>query len=320
MKILLASRIDFAAVEQLRSRHDVATAYGAQEPELREAIADREVLVFRSGVAISASVMEAAPALKLLVRAGAGLDNVDLEYVARRGLLFQNVPGPGARAVAEMTFALMLALARNVLPADRLLRAGRFAKHEMTGHLLRGKVLGIVGAGNIGSEVGRMGAAWGMRPVGCVAHVFPAKVERLARSAIRCAPFEEVLGLADFLSIHVPLSDTTRGLVDAAALARMKRGAFLVNLARGGVVDENALRAVLEEGRLAGAALDVHAAEGDGAVSPLADLDNVVLTPHIGAGTLDSQCEIGEIVVRTIETFSDEMEGADCCADVEQVA
>jgi phosphoglycerate dehydrogenase-like enzyme len=303
VRILLASRIDPGAESRLRAAHEVATAFGAPEPELCLAIADRDALVFRSGVQITSRVIEAAHRLRLIVRAGSGMDNIDLAAVERRGLRFERIPGPGAQAVAEMAFALMLALARNLLPADRRIRQGRFAKQEMTGYLLCGKTLGVVGAGNIGSKVGRMGAAWGMKVLGCVENGGPGQAERLAAHGIRRASLDEVLRRSDFVSIHVPLQDSTRLLIDDAALARMKRGAFLVNLARGGVVDEQALLRALASGQLAGAGVDVHEREGDGAISPLAGLENVVLTPHIGASTHDSQREIGEEIVRAIESF-----------------
>jgi D-3-phosphoglycerate dehydrogenase len=304
VKILLASRIDPGAESRLRAAHDVSCAFGAPPETLAPAIADREVLVFRSGVQITAPVLEAAPRLRLIVRAGSGMDNIDLAPVERRRIAFVRIPGPGAYAVAEMAFAQMLALARNLLRADRLLRQGRFAKAEMTGYLLQGKTLGVVGAGNIGSKVGQMGVAWGMRVIGCTENGGPKEIERLAALGIRRATLDEVLRRSDFVSVHVPLQDSTRNLIDADALARMKRGAFLVNLARGGVVDERALHHALATGHLAGAGLDVHEREGDGQISPLAGLDNVVLTPHIGASTHDSQREIGERIVETIDSFA----------------
>jgi D-3-phosphoglycerate dehydrogenase len=303
MKILIASSIYPEAIEKLRVQHDVLCAFNAKEEELKTHIKDREVLIFRSGVQITAEVMSCAPELKLILRAGSGVDNIDLEYVNQKGLNLVRIPGPGAKAVAEMSFALMLALARNVLEADHLTRQGIWAKHQLTGYLLTGKVLGIVGAGNIGSRVGRLGAAWGMDVLGCVEFPSPIVAERLGELSIRLTNIDEVLSRSDFVSIHVPLKESTRKLIDAKALARMKQGAFLINLARGGVVDEIALYEALVEKRLAGAALDVHESEGNEKISPLAGLPNVVLTPHIGAGTFDSQREIGEIVLKTIDSF-----------------
>jgi phosphoglycerate dehydrogenase-like enzyme len=305
MKVLIASSIDRDALEQLRQRHDVVCALNADEATLQSAIRDREVVVFRSGVTFSAEVMQCAPQLKLLVRAGSGFDNVDLDYIHRRKLEMVRIPEPGAKAVAEMAFAQMLALARNVVQADRLLRTGHWAKNELSGYLLTGKVLGIIGAGNIGSRVGRLGAAWDMEVIGCVGHATPKARTTLRKEGVRLTGCCEVLSRADFLTIHVPLSNSTRNLIDAEALARMKPGAFLVNTSRGGVVDEEALyRELTTEGRLRGAAMDVHQQEGPGKISPLAGLPNVLLTPHIGASTVDSQREIGERILSTINGFA----------------
>lgn len=304
LKIFIASPIYAEAIEKLRAKHDVVCIYNPKEDELQQQIKDREVLIFRSGVQITANVMASAPNLKLLIRSGSGIDNVDLDYVRNRGLKLIRIPEPGAKAVAEMSFALMLALARNVLEADRLTRRGRWAKHELTGYLLTGKVLGIIGTGNIGSRVGQLGAAWGMNVLGCVEHPSPLVAAGLREKGIGLTDCCEVLTQADFVSIHVPLKDSTRNLIDAEALARMKRGAFLINLARGGVVDEEALYTALIEGRLRGAALDVHKEEGEGKISPLAELSNVILTPHIGAMTFDSQREIGMRVIEIVDSFA----------------
>lgn len=303
MKILVASSIHQSALDRLSESHEVVCAFGAPTDELARLIVDCDALVFRSGVQITADVMRAAPNLKLIIRAGSGMDNIDVPFVKQQGYEFVRIPGPGARAVAEMAFTLMLTLSRNVLAADSLLRKGRWAKHEMTGHLLQGKVLGIVGAGNIGTVVGQMGHAWGMEVIGCVEHPSEQQAERLAAHGIRMVDCDEVFRSADYVSIHVPLKDSTRYLVDERALSLMKPTAFLVNLARGGVVDEQALYRALTEGRLAGAGLDVHENEGEGKISPLAELPNVVLTPHIGAGTFDTQIQIGNIIVETVESF-----------------
>lgn len=303
MKILIASPIHADALDQLTAKHDVVCQYGASEAELTQLIVDREVLVFRSGVQISASVMAAAPELKLLLRAGSGVDNIDMEYVQTRGLELVRIPGPGAKAVAELSFAFMLALARNLLAADSKTRQGVWAKNELTGYTLTGKRLGIVGAGNIGGRTGQLGAAWGMDVIGCVEFPSPEIADELAQKGIRMTTFEEVMRTSDFVSIHVPLQASTRNLINAETLSWMKPTAYLMNLARGGVVDEQALYEALVEGRLKGAALDVHAQEGPGKISPLASLPNVILTPHIGAGSFDSQREIGEIVVDQVEAY-----------------
>jgi phosphoglycerate dehydrogenase-like enzyme len=301
VKILLASSIDPAAIEALERDHDVLRAFNAPEERLADLVEDREAVVFRSGVMISARVLDAAPNLNLLVRAGSGLDNVDVPHAAARGVQVVRVPGSSAQPVAEMTFALLLGVARNVALADRLLREGHWPKADLGGPLLTGKTIGIIGAGRIGSRVGEMGAAWGMRALGCVDRSSPGVAASLAARGITLTDFDTVVAESDFLCLHVPLDDRTRHFIDAAVLGRMKPGSFLVNMARGGVVDESALHAALTEGTtLRGAALDVHEAEGEGVHSPLAALPNVVLTPHIGAMAWDAQRLIGERVVELL--------------------
>ncbi|MGY1671034.1 NAD(P)-dependent oxidoreductase [Geodermatophilus sp. SYSU D00710] len=301
MKILLASSIDPGAVEALEREHDVLRAFNAPEEQLTELVADREAIVFRSGVVISARVLDSAPNLGLLVRAGSGLDNIDVAHAERRGVQVVRVPGSSAQPVAELTFGLLLSLVRKVTLADRLLREGRWPKSELGGPLLAGKTLGVLGAGRIGSRVGEMGAAWGMRAIGCVANDTPEIGAALAQRGIRLTDFDTVVAESDFLCLHLPLDEQTRHVIDADVLSRMKQGSFLVNVARGGVVDERALhRELTEGGRVLGAALDVHEREGEGVVSPFATLPNVVLTPHIGAMAWDSQRLIGERVVELL--------------------
>lgn len=304
MNILVASPLDHGAIELLRERHLVECEFGAAESRLCSLVADRDAIIFRSGVSISSAVIDAARELRLLVRAGSGLDNLDVGRALARGVRIVRVPGPSAQAVAEFTFALMLSLLRNVAHADRLLREGRWPKATLGGPLISGKTLGIVGAGNIGSRVGELAAAWGMNVLGCVEYPNATAAAALAAKGITLDDFETVISTADVVTLHVPLTDRTRHLIGARALAQMKRGSFLINAARGGVVDEAALLAALRDGHLAGAALDVHEREGEGTVSPLAELPNVVLTPHIGAMALDSQREIGMRVLEIVDAFT----------------
>jgi len=305
VNILCLSPIDESALERMRRDHRVTVAANGDHEHLESLVRDREVVIFRSGVSVSGEFIDDSPRLKLLIRAGSGLDNVDVERARERDIRLVRIPGPGAQAVAELTFALMLSVARNVTLADRLLRQGHWPKKELGGPLLQGKTLGIVGAGNIGSRVGDLGAAWGMRVLGCVENPTAECRAALADRRIELADLDEVVANADFLTVHVPLTGKTRHLIDADRLAHMKPGAILVNTARGGVVDEAALREVLLDGsRLRGAALDVHGREGEGTHSPLADLPNVVLTPHIGAMAIDSQREIGERILRLLDAFT----------------
>lgn len=304
MRILIASQIWRETIEKLTMSHDVIFAINAKEEELNDKIKDCEVVVFRSGVHLSEEVMRSAPALRLIIRAGSGFDNIDLKYVQKKGLSFFRIPEPSAQAVAEMSFGFMLALAREILRADRLTRKGRWIKQELNGYLLSGKTLGVVGAGNIGSRVGRLGWSWGMTVIGCVKNPSPSRVaEQLRQNGIRLTTFDEVISTGDFVSIHVPLNTSTHYMFNSNVFSRMKQGAYLVNLARGGVVDEQALYEALTKSKiLSGAALDVHEKEGEGHISPLADLSNVILTPHLGAQTVDSQRQIGERIIEIIDS------------------
>lgn len=303
MNIILLSSIAPEAIEALERHHDVTAAFDVPVSELPALLADREVAVLRSGAALTAELLDAAPELRLIVRAGSGIDNIDLDAAGRRGLRVVRVPGPSAQAVAEFTFALMLAVMRKAALADRLIRAGRWPKRELGGHLLRGKTLGVIGAGSIGGRVGELGAAWDMRVLACVNTVSENRRRDYAGRGMTLTAFDTVVAEADILSLHLPLEPATRHLVSTDLLARMKPGAYLINTARGGVVDEDALCQSLRSGHLSGAALDVHAREGDG-IPPLAEFPNVVLTPHIGAMALESQGEIGEKIVAICTAFA----------------
>ncbi|MDQ3660569.1 MAG: NAD(P)-binding domain-containing protein [Actinomycetota bacterium] len=305
MNILLFSPIDSEAVKGLDSRHTVVDATNGYADLSPSVMREQEVIVFRSGVSVSSAIMDMAPELKLLVRAGSGLDNVDLGHARARGVRLVRVPGPSAQAVAELTFALMLALARKVVLADRELRRGHWPKRELGGPLLMGKTLGIVGAGNIGARVGELGAAWGMNVIGCVDRYSEQCAAMLGARGIELKMLNPVLSEADFVTVHVPLSASTRNLIGSQAMSMMKPGAYLINTSRGGIVDEQALFGELIEGRIAGAALDVHEREGEGTISPLGELPNVVLTPHIGGMALDSQRDIGRRIVQIISSFDE---------------
>ena len=205
MKILVVSPVCPDAVDSLSRQHDVICAFNAPQDEIKARIVDCDILVFRSGPDITAAVMDCAPNLSLLIRAGSGLDNLDLEHAVSRGIALARIERPGARAVAELSFSFMLALARQVPKADALLRLGHWVKHELTGYLLSGKTLGIYGVGNIGLQVGQMGAAWGMQVIGCVEHHSENRAVELQNQGIQLVDTNEVLSSADFLSVHLPL-------------------------------------------------------------------------------------------------------------------
>ena len=300
MRILLASSISEKAKAVLAEDHQLVEPKDTSESSLIEHITSCDGLIFRSGPQISAAVLDAASNLKFIVRAGSGYDNIDLPRLAEMQVHVFRLPSPGAKAVAEMAFAMMLSLARNLRWADEQWRGGNWVKSQATGTLLQGQTLGIVGAGNIGSQTGRLGAAWGMNVIGCVAQLSDEQGNALRRNGVTPTSFDEVIGTSDFVAIHVPLLPSTRRLIGRKELERMKPGVVIVNLSRGGVLDESALRDALLSGHVRGAGLDVHEHEGNGHISPLADLENVILTPHIGASTIETQDEIGELIVKCI--------------------
>jgi phosphoglycerate dehydrogenase-like enzyme len=295
-------------MKALCNKYDVSFIPNAKEGEVQKHIKDQEVLIFRSGLKVSSDVMKSGRELKLLIRAGSGTDNVDMDYVQEQGIDFRRIPGPGAQAVAELTFGLMLGLARHIVSANNLWRQGVWAKSALTGYLLTGKILGVVGAGNIGARVGQLGAAWGMQVIGCIASPMTAERDKaLAQQGIRLTNFDEVITTADFLSLHVPLKASTRYLMNKTVFARMKEGSYIINVARGGVMNEQDLYDELTTGnKLRGAALDVHEREGDGEISPLAKLPNVILTPHIGSQAYDAQREIGRAILDILASYARE--------------
>jgi len=307
VKILILSKICKQAQQQLARKHQTVCAIDMSREQLLDMVDENDVLVFRSGVAIDRELLERATSLRLIIRAGSGLDNLDLEYAAQRNILIRRIPEPAARAVAEMALGLMLCLSRKILAADRACRQGQWIKNDIEGRLLQGKTLGVVGVGSIGLTVGHLGNLLGMRVIGCVENPCSERAALIMERGIKMVSLPEVLAEADFLSLHVPLKDTTRDLIDRGAFAVMKQGGCLVDLSRGGVVNEEALfDALTRAGGLAGAAIDVHRSEGAGFQSPFKALPNVILTPHIGSQTMDTQVEIGKRVVEMIDEFARE--------------
>ena len=304
MRLLIISSIDSEAIDRLRQTHDVIYEMNPDKEKLIDFISDRDILILRSGVQISEDVIAKAPELKLIIRAGCGLDNIDVKAAQRRGLELVTIPQPASFAVAEMTFGLMLTLARRILEADASRREGKWIKTQLKGRLLTGKTLGIVGVGNIGSRVAHLGLAWGMKIIGCVEHPSMERAKTFFEKGVELTDLYNVLSNADFVSLHVPKKESTLKLIDAEALSHMKKDSYLVNIARGGVVDEKALYHELTEGdHLLGAALDVHEHEGDGIISPFSELKNVVLTPHIGSMTHDTYKDIGNRIFKIVDGF-----------------
>jgi D-3-phosphoglycerate dehydrogenase len=299
--VLVADAISDAGVELLRATPGfevtVATALGAAE--LREALGRHDALIVRSATKVTADLLASPGRLQAIGRAGTGVDNIDLEAATRAGIVVMNTPGGNSVAAAELTVTLLLSLARNVPQANSDLRSGRWERKKYLGVEVAGKTLGIVGLGRIGREVARVAQALRMETIGYDPYV---AAQMSADFGVQSLPLDEVIARADFLTLHVPVSDQTRHMIDAASIARMKPGARLINCARGELVDEAALHAALESGHVAGAALDVFEQEPP-ADRRLIDHPRVVSTPHLGASTHEAQERVGTEIALKIRDY-----------------
>ena len=305
-KILVSDGLAEDGLTLLRSAGEVVFNPKLTADELLAAIPDYDVLVVRSRTKVTAKVIEAGKNLKVIGRAGVGVDNIDVAAALARGITIVNSPMAASISVAEHTLALMLALARHLPAADASLKQGRWEKSAFMGSELSGKTLGLLGLGRIGALVANRALAFGMDVMAYDPYLSEMQIiERHAQPAA----FDEVIAQSDFLSLHLPLTRETRGLVGAAQFAQMKKGARLVCAARGGVVDEDALRAALDSGHLSGAALDVFAVDpplvdprsaAEGAPGSIAAHPKVIAAPHIGAQTREAQVRAGVAIAEEV--------------------
>ena len=294
--VLVTDRLSPAAIDALGPAYDVRHCDGADRGALLSAVGAASALVVRSGTRVDAEVLGAAPLLRVVARAGVSLDNVDVRAATQAGVMVVNAPASNVVSAAELTVALTLAAARNVAPAHAALRQGRWRGADSTGFELAGKTLGVLGLGRVGVLVVERLAAFGMRVLAFDPYV---QAGRAARMGVRMVDLDTLLREADVLSIHLPRTPETEGLLGVAELARVKSSLVLVNAARGGILDEDALLAALKEGRIAAAGLDVFAEEPC-TESPLLGLDNVVATPHLGAATHEAQEKAGLAVAASV--------------------
>jgi D-3-phosphoglycerate dehydrogenase / 2-oxoglutarate reductase len=297
MRILVAERIAREGIELLAAHHEVDERLGLDPAGLRAAVPLYDALIVRSQVQVDAAVIAAGANLRVVARAGVGLDNIDVDAARAAGLIVLNAPDGNTIAAAEHTLALLLAVARRIPAADASVRAGEWQRARFAGVELRGKTLGIIGLGRIGLAVADRARAFGMRIVGQDPYVSAAVCAERGIEAMELGP---LLDRADVVTVHVPLTDETAGLLDAAAIRRLKPGTIVLNVARGGIVDEAALAEALRDGRLGGAGIDVYGHEPP-TDSPLLAAPNTVLTPHIAASTAEAQVAVGiEIAERVI--------------------
>jgi len=297
VRILVADPIADAGVDALAQHHDVDVKTGLSKEDLLAIVGRYDAVVVRSQTTIDAAVFDAASNLKVVARAGVGLDNVDIDAATRQGVIVCNAPQSNVISAAEHTLALLLALARNIPQADAALRAGRWERSTWTGTELQDKVLGVLGLGRIGTLVAQRAHAFGMRLVAYDPFLAP---DRAARLGVELLPtVEDVLRRADFVTVHLPKTPDTVGMLDAERLAQMKPTARVLNVARGGIVVEEDLAAAVRTGVIAGAAVDVFESEPT-TESPLFDLRNVIVTPHLGASTEEAQDKAGTQVAEYV--------------------
>lgn len=297
MRVLVTETLSEAGLDLLRKDFQVDVRTELAAGDLAGEIASYDALVIRSATQVSAEVLEAATNLKVVARAGIGLDNVDVEAATRRGIMVVNAPQSNIISAAEQAMALLLSQARNIPQADGALKAGSWERTRWEGVELAGKTLGVIGLGRVGALVAHRAAAFGMRLIAFDPYV---SADRAKEMGVDVMPsLEALLVQSDFVTIHLPRTPDTEGLIGEHELSLMKPGARLVNTARGGIVDESALAKAIEDGRLGGAALDVFATEPT-TDSPLFALDHVVVTPHLGASTVEAQDKAGTTVAEMV--------------------
>jgi D-3-phosphoglycerate dehydrogenase len=286
-KIFIADDVSDSGLEPLRAAgFDLEKRTGLKPEELQNAVQDCEGLVVRSETKVTDDLMSKSPRLRVVGRAGVGVDNIDVSAATARGIVVMNAPDGNTTTTAEHTMALLIALARSVPQANSSLRSGKWERKSFVGVELQGKTLGIIGLGRIGRAVANRARAFGMTTVAYDPFIAPEQARDLE---IEVAPLDDVFARADFLTVHTPLTNETRGIVGREAFSRMKRGVRVINCARGGLIDENALAEAINEGIVAGAALDVFEKEPPPPDHPLLALPQVIATPHLGASTAEAQ-------------------------------
>ena len=290
MRILVADSIAEEGLEVLRKYAQVDVKLKLAAEELQNIIGKYDALVVRSGTQVSAKTIESAKRLKVIGRAGVGTDNINIGAATRRGIIVVNTPTSNTISTAEHTIALMLALTRNIPKANSLLKSGVWQRGKLIGTELRGKTLGIIGLGNVGSEVAKRAQAFEMNLIACDPFV---SVNYANALKVKLVPLKQLFEKADFVSLHVPLTEKTEGLIGARELAEMKPTTRIINTARGGLVDEEVLVKAIECGEIAGAAFDVFSAEPLTASTLFKD-DRVIVTPHLGASTFEAQTNIAK--------------------------
>jgi D-3-phosphoglycerate dehydrogenase len=289
MKILISDAFDPSLPEKL-------TAFGEVTDD-KDRLAEVDVVLVRSKTKCRKDYIDAATNLRLIIRGGVGLDNIDVEYARSKGIQVFNTAEASAVAVAELAFALMIAVPTRMVEGHIGMTRREWLKKQLKRTELMGKTLGLFGAGNIGTELARRAIAFGMRVIAYDPFL-------KSHETVDLVSMDELLAESDYMSLHVPLTDETRGMINAETMGRMKDGAVIVNTARGGCVDEVDMKAALESGKIRAYATDVFASDPPPDDCPLYDAPNVIMTPHLGASSKENMLRIGDVVVRILEDFA----------------
>ncbi len=301
MKVFITDPIAQEGIDILKGAGlEVEEHLGLSPDELKKIIGEAHGLVIRSNTKVTEDLLEHAKNLKVVGRAGTGLDNVDIPACNKRGIVVMNTPGGNTNSAAEHTIAMLMAVTRHIPQATASMKAGKWEKKKFMGQEVAGKTLGIIGSGRIGSIVAQLAQCLKMKVVAYDPHINPEIAEKVG---FELADLDTVLEQADYISVHTPLTDETRGMLNKDLFAKMKDGAYVLNCARGGIVNEKDLYDALTSGKLAGAALDVFEKEPTTLENPLLSLDNFICTPHLGASTREAQENVAVAVARQIADY-----------------
>ncbi|WP_152051736.1 phosphoglycerate dehydrogenase [Tautonia marina] len=304
-RVLVTDKVSEEGLALLRAEPDfeviVRTDLAKDVPGLKAALAESDALVVRSGTQVTADVLQGQTRLKAIARAGVGVDNIDVPAATQNGIVVMNTPGGNTVSTAEHTMALILSLARNVPQANESLKAGRWDRNKLTGRQLEGKTLGIIGMGRVGQTVAKQALGFSMRVIGFDPFL---SAERATELGIESVPhLHELWGQCDYITLHTPLTADTRNLINAETLKQMRPGVRIINCARGGLIEPEALKEALDSGHVAGAAVDVFDPEPPPADHPLVNHPKVVVTPHLGASTEEAQVAVAEEAARLLADF-----------------
>ncbi len=302
IKILVADPVSESGLQVFagNGHFKVETRQKLDEKELKKAVADVDAIIVRSETKITAEVLAAGKKIKIVGRAGVGVDNIDVAAASRQGVVVVNVPGGNTISAAEHTMALLLSLSRNIPEANTSVKAGEWKRSQFTGTELQGKTLGLIGLGRIGREVAKRAQSFGLRVIGNDPY---ASEEYAKNFNIALSSLDDLYAQSDFISVHVPLTDTTKHLLNAKTIAKLRPGVRLINCARGGIIDEKALAQAISSGHVKGAALDVFEEEPPKKDNPLFGLANVIVTPHLGAATEEAQVKVAQELAETLRDY-----------------